>query len=174
MSNLPKELIASFSNMSNLILRENDLEVWKAEYLENAELLKSLYITENPIGFFPDKSFAHCSDLSSLAISFTKVEYFQPEVFEGLPTLEILELNNNPIGDTLEAETFSLVKHHLKRLKISDIGLKTFPGGFFDGFGELTSLIIKDNLIVEIDARIFPQNLKTVEISKNHISYQKD
>lgn len=166
MNNIPSELFQSFPNLTNLILRENSLNKWKTEFLQNADKLSYLYITENPIEVFPDKAFSLSPNLKTLAISFTNVKEFQPDVFEGLDELEHLELNNNPIGDKLTTDTFKWLKGSLRRLKLDDIGLKMISKGLFEGFENLDSLLLKDNLFTQIDATLLPPSLQSLEISE--------
>lgn len=164
MSDVPNGIISTFPTLSNFVLRENDLKNWKPEYINNADNLKLLYITENPLTSLPDKAFINSPNLSALAITFTQITYIQPNVFIGLTMLENLDLNNNPIGINLSTDTFKHLEKNLKRLRLDDIGLSNFPIGFFDGFEQLDALFLKDNLFIEINAEIFPNTLRSLEI----------
>lgn len=166
MNDVPKGIISSFVKITNFILRENDLKQWKPEYLNNADTLRLLYITENPLVDLPDEAFVHAPNLTALAITFTQIKNFQSNVFIGLPMLENLDLNNNPIGNNLSVDTLEHIKKTLKRLRLDDIGLESFPTGFFEGFEKLDALFLKDNLFKEISAEIFPKTLRSVEICK--------
>jgi Leucine-rich repeat (LRR) protein len=166
MRDVPKGIISSFKNLTNLILRENDLKQWKPEYLEGGENLKYIYITENPLNELNDGAFINTPNLIALAISFTNISRISPDAFEGLTMLENLDLNNNPIGDELTTDTLSHVKKTIKRLNLADIGLNEFPTRFFEDFQQLEVLFLKENLFTQIDAKILPKTLKKIEISE--------
>lgn len=166
MNDVPRGIFESFSNLSNLVLRENELTEWKGEYLVGADKLQFLYVTENLITHLNEDAFENAVNLRVIAFTHNKIVQIAPEAFAGLSYLEDLQLNRNQLAKNLQANLFNEISFVLKRLNLADNEIEEFPHGFFAGFRDLYELNIKGNKFKEIDVKKLPGSLTKLEVGK--------
>jgi Leucine-rich repeat (LRR) protein len=166
MNDVPSGIFESFSNLSNLVLRENELVEWKAEYLTGGEKLQFLYVTENLITHLSGDAFDNAPNLRVIAFTHNKIVEIVPEAFTGLDSIEDIQLNGNLLGQTLKANMFNEISFVLKRLSLAENEIEEFPEGFFAGFNALVELNIRGNKFKEIDVKILPGSLTRIEVGE--------
>jgi Leucine-rich repeat (LRR) protein len=166
MNEVPSGIFESFGNLSNLVLRENELKEWKAAYLVGGNKLQFLYVTENQITSLPAKAFVEAPNLRVIAFTHNKIIEIAPEAFAGLSFIEDLQFNGNQLGLDLRANTFNDVSYVLKRFSLAENEIEEFPEGFFAGFRDLNELNIRGNKFKEIDVKILPESLKKIDVGE--------
>lgn len=166
MSDVPRGIFEGFSNLSNLVLRENELTEWKAEYLVGAGNLQFLYVTENLITHLNAEAFVEAPKLRVIAFTHNKIIQVSPSAFTGLNLIEDLQFNGNLLGHNLQANIFNEVSFRLLRLSLAENEIETFPESFFAGFRDLNELNIRGNKFKEIDVRDLPGTLTKLDIGE--------
>lgn len=166
MTDLPIGIFSTFPELKSLVLVENKLKEWKAEYLKYGWELQSLIVTQNLIERLNSEIFYKAPYLASIEFSHNRIAYISPGAFAGLENLVELNLNENQLGPELKAETFLSMPKTLEFLNLSRNGIAKFEREVFKTFKHLEEILIYGNEFDEFDENILPVSITFIGVGK--------
>ncbi|CAG9798471.1 unnamed protein product [Chironomus riparius] len=94
---LPINIFRPLTNLTNLLLADNQIENLRIEWFENNKDLQYLYFDNNKIQHLPENMFSPIVKLYQLTLGFNYLKTIQFNSFGSLQNLWIIDLNNNQI-----------------------------------------------------------------------------
>lgn len=130
--------------------------------------LEHLLLTGNPLHTLPQLK---ADKLLSLDLSSCQITHLRPDVFAAMPTLTYVNLSRNPRltlqhrNRTEYVQSTSLRRIDLTQCNMDDVELMGFPN--------LTTAILKNNLISQLTWESFERNemLENIDLSFNAITH---
>jgi len=153
LTELQDDIFEDLSNLSTLNLLRNGLTYLNPNLLHRLINLKELNLRHNFIENVHPQSFRGLEKLKKIILAANKISNLEGGLFEGLTNLQILELSGNDLK-SLKSNLFS--------------GLCSL-----DGISSLKYLVLKNNLIREIDSQKVFKDLiaiKKIDVSGNKMS----
>lgn len=162
-----------FTKLVSLQLKDNDLKVWKREYLTGASKLIWLQMWDNPIRSFDDDAFAEVPSLEILWIINSNVASINPKIFQHFTSLNAVNLSDNDFSENLQSNTFDYVAKTIVYINLKNTNITEIPIGMFRKFGSLQQLLLAGNDLKPIDASLtLPDNLEMIFVGKVLTRYQ--
>lgn len=158
MTDFPRGIFPTFS-FKGLMLEENGLKEWKAEYLLGGLELSELIVTKNLIQKLNSIVFIAAPHLSCIDFSHNQISYISPNAFYGLEYLEELSLKGNKLGPELKAETFLSMPKTLEIIDLSENEIRKIEHGVFRTLRNLKEIYLYKNEFQEFDENILPAGI---------------
>ena len=134
---------ANLTNLTGLLLYDNDLQTLPDGIFDGLANLGNLYLYNNDLWTLPDDIFDGLAKLSILDLSHNDLRTLPDDIFDGLAKLSILDLSDNDLR-TLSDDIFD----GLAILSVLDLGhndLRTLPDDIFEDLASLGSLYLENN-----------------------------
>lgn len=156
------------STLNYLYLDDNSISVVPYELLDSLENLWFLSIQNNGLTSFPNPP-GPSRTMTALKIAYNQFENGLPKLDIVAQSVSAFEIGYSDVGH-LEAE--DLIFPRLSSLYCQNNGLSKFPN-FTYSAGRLTTLILSDNIIGEIDGRLLTllTSLTTLDLARNQLTH---
>ncbi|XP_011311709.1 insulin-like growth factor-binding protein complex acid labile subunit [Fopius arisanus] len=191
-NDVPTEILSSLSNLLELSLADNYIQVIHSNAFLSMKNLQNLDLNRNNIGSLEPGCFNGLSELEILNLSINSIKAvpgifqglnhlkklilvssfgvneFQPIILQDVPALIELQLDWNKLM-SLSSTMFDNVPR-LHTLSLTANSLRTIPHALFEKLKSLRELYLQQNMIETIEPRAFNGlNLTTLDLSLNDI-----
>lgn len=162
LSHLPPNIFKTFEKLTQLELRDSNLQLLNPKWFENLQLLEKLTIRKNPITEIPLQIFSPLVNLEELYLSENKIRVLNSDSFNGLEKLRKLYLTGNEIIE-LPRSVFVPLRN-LEILNLDKNNLTEIHSDSFGEFKDSAELFFRSNDITSIDEKFID---KTAAIQIN-------
>ena len=149
------------SQITELVLRENQLEAISESSLVKMRHLETLSFLKNKIKKIPIFAFRGFSKLRKLTINENEVDELSEGSFIGLENLMYLEMQQNKIS-RLEPSVFDKLKS-IFSIRMEDNQIQSIDDGVFTPLTTLRHLFLTRNQITKIDGSAF-KDMKMIQL----------
>jgi len=149
------------SQITELVLRENQLDAITEHSLVNMRHLESLEILKNQISKIPIFAFRGFSKLRKLVINENRIDELTEGSFIGLENLMYLELQQNEVS-RLQPGVFDKLKS-IFSIRMEDNQIQSIDDGVFTPLTTLRHLFLTRNKITKLDGSAF-KNMKMIRL----------
>lgn len=140
---LPENLFDGLSNLQELSLSANLLELLPEDLLGGLSSLQTLELRSNRLSDLPDDVFDGLSSLQTLTLHRNDLTELPVDVFDGLSGLQSLDLSLNDLTEFPEGMFDDI--SNLETLNLRYNKLSQLPVGIFAGLSKLESLDLSEN-----------------------------
>lgn len=151
---------------SNSVIPEIPIDL----FLGGKSNLTTLYAENVQIVDLNKENFINTPFLQRLFLSSNKLKYLKEEVFSGAPNLIVLNMSNNLLSN-FDSTAFNNL-HSLEILDLSKNYISNVPYELFQDLKSIVYLNLRKNRFM-VRYGIFPEHIKTLDLSFNSIDIHK-
>ncbi|OTF75314.1 leucine-rich repeat and immunoglobulin-like domain containing protein [Euroglyphus maynei] len=162
---IPKHFLSTsiMSNLTQLILNNNDIEIIEEDAFELFPNLKVLKISKNNIQIISKSWLGKLIHLRELDLNYNQINKIDILAFEALESLISLKMRRNKLNNLDDGSFWGL--SNLQKLNLDHNNISEINEGWIYGLESLKELNIKHNSIVKIGDNVWKSLRSLIEIN---------
>ena len=168
LASLPLGLFDALSELNDLDLSHNILELLQPDIFSQLNTLQILYLEYNNLTQLVNGTFTGLNNLRELHLQNNNLQHLQSQSLTGLYNLRYLRLEQNALT-TIHPDLFTNLQN-LKILRLTDNNLEQMPSGTFTQHVHLQKLHLDFNNLSQLESGTFTNHSALDLIDLNHNS----
>lgn len=164
---IPKHFLSSsiMSNLTHLILNNNDIETIEEDAFELFPNLKVLKISKNNIQIISKSWLGRLIHLRELDLNYNQIDKIDILAFEALESLISLKMRRNKLNNLDDGSFWGL--SNLQKIILDHNNISEIKEGWIYGLESLKEFSIKHNSIIKIGDNVWNSLRSLIEINLN-------